>query len=461
MSVVRLKNYRRRDAKIAEIVIGTVAINVLEGKVDHGRIGESAGYAPDVLQRFLDQSLCGRATPDCAGVPMQRAPIDRAIGIIADLPGVNSVGGTLSPGGPIGTSDLTLDATADPDRVWTIGVDNFGNRYIGRDRVSTGVRMNNPTGIGDRLIADLITSGRGMSNGYLEYSLPIGYAGWRTGLSATHSVYKLGAPFDLTDSHGKADILSPYLAYPLIRSQDKNLYFRGSYSAKWLEDDVLDSAFKKREHAFSLGLNGDTVDGLLGGGANGYALSYGRGRITLAGTASPAGVPNNSGDFDKINYSLWRDQTLGYFNSSTTRLSLYGALRGQSANRNLDSVEKFTLGGPGGVRAYPVGEAIGDEGKLATLELRYSTSVTAFGGSNLTLALFRDQGWLTVNHRPWAGYTGPATRQLHGNGVGIEFSRRNAFAWKLVWAVRDRGGELPTSDDTNRNRFWLQGSLIF
>ena len=39
-------------------------------------------------------------------------------------------------------------------------------------------------------------------------------------------------------------------------------------------------------------------------------------------------------------------------------------LRGQQATKNLASAEKMSLGGPNGVRAYPVGEATGDSGHL-------------------------------------------------------------------------------------------------
>lgn len=52
--------------------------------------------------------------------------------------------------------------------------------------------------------------------------------------------------------------------------------------------------------------------------------------------------------------------------------SLYANLEAQSADKNLDSSEKFFLGGAQGVRAYPLGEAAGDEGAMATLELRYT-----------------------------------------------------------------------------------------
>ena len=48
--------------------------------------------------------------------------------------------------------------------------------------------------------------------------------------------------------------------------------------------------------------------------------------------------------------------------------------RGQWTNNNLDSSEKFSLGGPYGVRAYATAEAMGDRGWLGSVELRYAVT---------------------------------------------------------------------------------------
>ena len=62
----------------------------------------------------------------------------------------------------------------------------------------------------------------------------------------------------------------------------------------------------------------------------------------------------------------------------------------QISSRNLDSSERFYLGGARGVRAYPQGEASGDEGILGSLELRYHTSVPG-----LTVSTYYDAGHVT------------------------------------------------------------------
>ena len=41
---------------------------------------------------------------------------------------------------------------------------------------------------------------------------------------------------------------------------------------------------------------------------------------------------------------------------------LFGSVNAQFASKNLDSSERFSFGGPYGMRAYPIGEAPADAG---------------------------------------------------------------------------------------------------
>ena len=71
-----------------------------------------------------------------------------------------------------------------------------------------------------------------------------------------------------------------------------------------------------------------------------------------------------TGSYHKLGFNVARLQRV------TDRVSLYGAINGQFASKNLDISEKMGLGGMYAVRAYPVGEAYADEGYVATLEAR-------------------------------------------------------------------------------------------
>jgi hemolysin activation/secretion protein len=124
--------------------------------------------------------------------------------------------------------------------------------------------------------------------------------------------------------------------------------------------------------------------------------------------------------------------------------SLYGAAYGQIASKNLDISEKMVLGGPYGVRAYPVGEAYGDEGYIATLEgkvLLPSFSDRLPG--QMHAVAFVDTGSVRTNEEPWA--PGPNRRTLSGAGVGFTWTHYNNFVVKAYYAwLLDHAESAPT-----------------
>lgn len=449
---------------------GVVTIAVLEGKLDQTRVGQSGGYDPARLRRYEEAALCGDGTPSCEGVTLTQSRADRAVGLISVLPGVASASGTLSPGSAVGTTDFTLNAVPGPGVTGVLGVDNYGNEYTGRVRETADLRWNNPLGVGDLFTADMALSdrwglggtlGRGASNAVFDYSLPVGYDGWRVGANYVRLLYQLGAPFNVTHAYGESDEVNAYAAYPLVLSPYRHLWARISLGAKRLSDSVLEQAYHTRDSSVTLSANGDAIDTLGGGGLTQYAVSFTRGLITHGDGERLLDAPNATGHFDKLDASVSRDQTIAYVANNTQRLSVYGALQGQWSNTNLNSVEDFALGGPGAVRGYPVGEAPGDEGAAATLELRDSFALAALGGDNLTLSLFRDSGWLKVNHTPWPGYQGPRQRHLGSTGVGADLLRQNRYDLKLMWAMRDPGGDADTATRDHRSWLWFQAQVFF
>jgi hemolysin activation/secretion protein len=130
-----------------------------------------------------------------------------------------------------------------------------------------------------------------------------------------------------------------------------------------------------------------------------------------------------AGDYKKLNMAFSRLQQLG------GGYSLLGAVNAQYADKNLDASEKMSLGGSNGVRAYPAGEAAGDQGILARLELRKTLGV--FGNSIVEGALFADAGRVTVNKKPWDNSENRASR--YGYGVGL-----NVYNKDLVFNASPR-----------------------
>ena len=141
--------------------------------------------------------------------------------------------------------------------------------------------------------------------------------------------------------------------------------------------------------------------------------------------------------------------------------SFWTDISGQMATRNLYSGEKFALGGPYGVRAYPVNEGLGDEGYLAKFELRYKAH------DYVQLIGFVDTGGTTLHSNPWSPSTTPNHYTLSGGGVGINLTIPNQF--QLNFSVAQRIGSNPATSTAGKDNdgskhtphFWLQLSKFF
>lgn len=126
-------------------------------------------------------------------------------------------------------------------------------------------------------------------------------------------------------------------------------------------------------------------------------------------------------------------------------------MRGQWADHEtIDGSESFYLGGPDGVRAYPVGEGSDARGVLGQVEVRYQN--LPYG---LSPYLFVDSGY-TSN----GGIDTGDSRRLTGAGLGLRTNYHGvnlttAVAWKV-----DGGDAL--SDSQQRNpRVWFSTSYQF
>jgi len=130
------------------------------------------------------------------------------------------------------------------------------------------------------------------------------------------------------------------------------------------------------------------------------------------------------------------------------------------ASKNLDSSEKFYLGGAGGVRAYPTNEGGGSEGHMLRLELRKRLP------GNLALTGFYDWGAVTVNKDN--AITGAASLNHYAlQGAGLSLAWATNFGLNLSAMLAHRIGDNPNPTSTGAdqdgtlkgNRIWLQASL--
>lgn len=442
--------YRERGYVVAraylpeqEIKDGVVAIKVLEGIVGQQRINNQALLTDDRANGYLSGK---------SGDALQSKPINRTLLLLADTPGVGGARAILQPGASVGTSDLLIELIPSAPYAANIELDNYGNRYTGEYRLGAALALNSPLKIGDQLSLRALTSDRDLTYARIVYSIPLGGDGLRVGAAYSDLNYRLGKEFSGLHAHGGAINGSLFAAYPFIRSLTSNLSGTVTWEDKQLDDrmDTPIAASDKHVQLANFGLAGSHQDALGGAGVTAFDLSYVTGKLGMdaVSLAADSLSAQSNGGFTRLAYSVSRLQRL----SDSNLLSL--VFSGQQAGKNLNSSEKFILGGANGVRAYPQGEGNGDEGWLANLELRHNFAQSVQG------VLFYDAGSVDINRNQFAA--GANTRNLSGAGFGANAHFAN-MQIKAYLAWRTSGGQ-PTSEPAtlNRNpRLWLQANKVF
>ncbi|WP_277373337.1 ShlB/FhaC/HecB family hemolysin secretion/activation protein [Pseudomonas sp. AA-38] len=418
-----------------EIEGGVVKISVLEGRYGEIHVDNTLGLGGSALAPL---SALQR------GDAVQSQPLERSLLLLRDTPGVE-VKSTLRPGASTGTTDLLVDLQRAPLVSGSVDMDNYGNRFVGQYRLGGTLNLNNPLNLGDRLSLRAMGSDEDQRYGRVAYQLPLGP--WSTQFGAAYSDmdYELGQDFEDLRAHGNARIASVYAIQPLVRSRNFSLFGQLQYDDKRLKDDIDLFGEKSDKHArvVTLTLNGNSRDDLLGGGLNSFALGWSQGSLTLDGAQAQRtddATAGTRGRFHKLNPSLVRLQRL------SDRFSLYTQLQGQWADGNLDSAEKLYLGGAYGVRAYPQGEASGDQGWLANVELRYALTAA------WQLSTFVDHGEVRLNKDAWT--VDDNHRSLSGAGLGAQWASNG---WQISTVAAWRLGNADAESDVSRTpRVWAQ-----
>ncbi|OGQ88248.1 MAG: hypothetical protein A2512_02770 [Deltaproteobacteria bacterium RIFOXYD12_FULL_56_24] len=459
------KYYRDRGYLLAraylpkqEIKDGSLEVAVLEGKI--GEIKVNMDEAKRLRRAQVDKLIADIKKEAVA----KDSKLERSLLLLNDLPGIK-VNSTLTPGASVGAADLLINVKE--GRLFSGGVDldNFGNRYTGVYRAGASLNVNDLSGYGDQLSLRAQTAGSGLLLARIAYNIPVGGQGTKLGIAYTDMTYELGKDLEILDYEGNSSVLSFYAAHPFIRSRRTNLYGTGGYDYKRMKDEGLGLTINDRQvDVLAFGLSGDWRDGLGGGAVNVAGLSLSRGDLDIqdvVAKATDAQTAQTDGSYTKIRYNLSRMQYI------TPMLSAFASLQGQFASGNLDSSEKFILGGPYAVRAYPQGEAAADEALLVNLELRWDLPLDQKYGIPQMIFFYDFGRVLNLHDGPWYGWQGGNANLLNsysidGAGLGFNLTKADNYMLRAIYArkIRDNSGaDANGNDSDNRNddnRFWLQ-----
>ena len=449
--------FARPQLPAQDLADGVVKINIVEGRLGAVRI-DDGGKSLRLDRSVVSQTMTARQQP---GDPLNLDALERGNAILNDTPGF-AVATVLSAGSDTGETDAIVKVQDRPLLAGMAQLDNQGARSTGVDKLTFNFSLDNPGGAGDQISANGNAS-EGSRYLKLGYSLPFKRDGLRAGISVSAMQYQLlGDDFAAVNSQGDAKTFGLNASYPLLRSGNSNMSLAGAIDRKDYYNEANEIATsEKRIHTALLALNGDLLDGLGNGGMTLWGVSLTVGQVDLSANAANESAdqngPSSAGSYQKLGYSLARLQRM------SDQSTLWLSLSGQRASKNLDSSEKFSLGGPQGVRAYPLMEGSGDDGWLATLEARYNLT------PDLQLSVFYDHGSVTQSHNP--DYTGaPLVNQasLKGAGIGLNWSQPGSFTVRAVWARRI--GDNPLASATTGadgdgslkpNRFWLSAVVYF
>ncbi len=434
-----------------DIADGVVRIAVLEGRYSTVEADGSDRLQAQHAQGILDTHLVGESQP------IERAGLERSLILLEQRSGA-PVQATMQPGSTVGTSHMRIDAPGGPLFSGQLGGDNYGNRYSGQNRATALLNINSPRGVGD--IASLWLMRSADSNAvFAAYQSPIGYQGLTVGASYSRFNYQLCCDFAPLQQEGDATVYGVQARYPLILSQRAIMNAGFSLERKHLNDRAIVGELDDKDATVvSLG-----VDGLAatGSGQQRYQLALSLGDLNLVGP--PAYILANQATVDTAGrYAKLRGEyQYLHFIPNGHRLQI--RLSGQASNRNLDSSEKFLLGGVNGVRAYPEGEAAGDQALLARVDWLIPVPVAELPGS-LSARLFVDSGriWLVKDTRGGLATFGiPNDYSLSGIGFGFNWSLPKGVTANLEAATKlgNNPGASAKGNDAdgrdNSSRVWL------
>jgi len=441
-----------------DVTDGVVEIVIAQGTVGEIAFARSASarVKEEVLQQVLDREIDRAA--------LTRDQVETALLRMSDLPGV-SARAWLEPGKEPGTSRLTVQVDQSATASSELSILLRGGAFPTLRR-SFDVALIDLSGQGDETRIEGVFS-EGARRLSAAWSAPIGTNPSLFGtISYEHSAYEAFEEFPGVDFQGEGSAWSVAVETALLRSVAANVRARAGLTWRGMVEELAGSVLSdKRIAVREVSLSGDRY---RGAGSIQWSLTLAGGNVDLSGhpgyEAHDAAGLQTAGDFYRLRGSAAGVRQLG------PRSTFAASVSGQWASKNLDSSQQFILGGPEGVRAYPNGEARGDDGAILSFEWRSILASPPEKGRTQVKA-FADLGWIRLHKEPGpVAFTNACQCNeygLAGAGVGLPWTIDNSTVEViLAQAVGQNPGrdELTgTNADGSRDRrsLWVSGTVRF
>ena len=422
-----------------DLTDGDVLIQIAEARFSGAVVEDPTGQ---LSKTKLVQNTIEHQQPKNSLVDLKA--IDRASSAVAEIPGVKA-SVSLRPGGNSGETEAVATIAEGKKIDGNISLDSAGAKSIGELRALGKVTLNNPLGLGDSADAQAVHS-KGMDFQRVSYTLPVGYSGWRAGINASNSQYNLiASEYISLNAKGPSSSQGVDLSIPLLREKDTQLSLQFAFDQKRFRNEAAGEVQSQ--------YTGSALTSTLSGSASQSQNSTTsgnvqlvRGTIDLSGStashiSSDLSTVQTAGNYAKLKFNISQKYD---FDASNTGLV---SLQSQFANKNLDSSEKFYLGGMQGVRAYPTNEAGGSLGNLVTMEWQRQLMLQ---DTRWTASGFVDYGDVTVNRNN--SYVGASTLNKYSlSGYGLWLgasvpSKQGISTFRLIWS--HRLGNNPNANST-------------
>ena len=444
------KVYRDKGYFVARAYLGkqdlvkndnTLFISIIEGKYQEIKLNNNSLVNDNSLQAILDNAKSN-------GI-INVKDIERVLLLINDRNGVEVSNSVVEAGKEVGSSNLNIDTTSTKRVDGYIVADNYGSRYTGYNRVQGLININSPFNIGDKIsISGLVSNGADLKNGKIAYELPLNSYGLKSDFAYTRTNYNLVEEYKSLDAKGNSSIYEAGLSYPLIRSTNENLYLKGKYYHKDMNDFMSGDKYEDKSiNSFVTTLEYDKNYSIGTLPARVFANL----NLTTGHLSSKNSNPNN-GNYNKVDTYISNDIYFNEIFSLNTNLTAQKVL----GNKNLDGSEDLSLGGPNAVKLYPYSEQSGENGYIASFEL--FSKLPNIASYNHKIGLFYDMGNVYQERNLDTTFQ---RKTLQDIGLGYyssfdDFFLRTQIAWNL-------NSKPISSEYTNHknSKFLVQAGWVF